>query len=95
MTCWVVSVWTIGVLLAQPGRYVVQKATWPSAGSLVTQLMVAAKGVMLVTVTFEMMGGVVSEPGAGVGEGTGALLSVGVGLNVGVGANVLAVLNVL
>ena len=71
---------TTGVLLAQPTKYVVQKATWPSAGSLVIQLILAAKGVMLVIVTDEMMGGVVSVPGTGVGETV--VPGVGVGVEV-------------
>ena len=73
---------TTGVLLAQPTRYVVQKATWPSAGSLVIQLMFVAKGVMLVIVTEEIMGGVVSLV-MGVGVGVGVKVEVGVGVGVG------------
>ena len=52
-------------------------------GSLVVQVIVAAKGVRPEINTFEMIGGVMSAPGVGVGVIVG--LGVGVGVTVGVG----------
>ena len=66
----------------------VQKAIWPSAGSLVVQLTSAAKGVMLVTVTLDIYGATKSVDGTGVGE----ILVVGVGVGEAVVLNVLNVL---
>ena len=63
----VVRAETIGVLVPQ-GQVVRPNSTCPLAGSLVVQLMLAAKGVRLVTVTEEIYGAMVSVPmGVGVG----------------------------
>ena len=67
---------TKGVIqLDTPGQGPDGNSTWPSAGSLVTQLMEAENWVRLVTETPEIMGGVVS---IGVGVGVAVVIGVGV-----------------
>ena len=68
-----------------------QNAIWPSAGSLVVQLMTADDVVTFVTVTFEMKGGVVSlitKEGVEIGVGTIGEIIKGVRVKVGTGVGV-------